>query len=67
MRRTVPFKGPASVLPPSLPVDLSSLDVGQKVTLRDLQVHPLMQLCIKDASLPVCKIAGSRSLAAAQS
>ena len=65
MRRTVPYKGPASVMPPSLPVDLSVLDVGKKVVLSDIPAHPEMKLLVHDPSLPVCKIAGSRSLASA--
>ncbi|GJP55695.1 hypothetical protein CLOM_g14633, partial [Closterium sp. NIES-68] len=54
-----------SAIPPFLEVDLSSLDVGHKITLADVarQVDPRLRLLLADVSHPVCKIAGSRSLA----
>ncbi|CAI5486847.1 unnamed protein product, partial [Closterium sp. Naga37s-1] len=65
MRRTLPFSCPPSAIPPFVEVDLSALDVGHKITLADVarQVDPRLRLLLADVSHPVCKIAGSRSLA----
>ncbi|XP_062096888.1 uncharacterized protein LOC133802568 [Humulus lupulus] len=59
IKRTVKFLCPADVVPPFIDVDLSELDVGQKLVVGDLKVHPaLMPLHPKEE--PVCKIAGTR-------
>lgn len=59
IKRTVKFLCPADVIPPYIDVDLSELDVGQKVVMGDLKVHPALKLKqVKDE--PVCKIMGAR-------
>lgn len=63
IRRTVRYECPASSIPPFIEVDLTNLKVGQKILLRDLPVSSDLKLVLKDASLPVCKIGGSSSLA----
>ncbi|KAL3675106.1 hypothetical protein R1sor_025054 [Riccia sorocarpa] len=62
MKRVVAYVCPADAIPPYLEVDLSTLDVGQKILLRDLKVDPRLHLCQKDNSLPVVKIMGTRSM-----
>ncbi|KAG6555903.1 hypothetical protein Mapa_002545 [Marchantia paleacea] len=62
MKRVVPFVCPADAIPPFLEVDLSTLDVGHKILLRDLKVDPRLQLCHTDSSLPILKIMGTRSM-----
>ncbi|XP_058086325.1 uncharacterized protein LOC131233573 [Magnolia sinica] len=59
IKRTVKYLCPADIVPPYIDVDLSELDVGQKLTMGDLQVHPALKL-LRPAEEPVCKIMGSR-------
>ncbi|KAK4748625.1 hypothetical protein SAY87_015211 [Trapa incisa] len=54
IRRTVKYLCPADVIPPYIDVDLSELDVGQKLTMADLKVHPALKL-LKSKDEPVCK------------
>ncbi|KAL2623690.1 hypothetical protein R1flu_003895 [Riccia fluitans] len=62
MKRVVTYVCPADAIPPFLEVDLSTLDVGQKILLRDLKVDPRLKISHGDSSLPVVKIMGTRSV-----
>uniref|UniRef100_A0A2P2IRV9 Uncharacterized protein n=2 Tax=Rhizophora mucronata TaxID=61149 RepID=A0A2P2IRV9_RHIMU len=57
--RTAKFLCPADIIPPYIEVDLSKLEVGQKILMGDLKVHPALKL-IQQEDFPVCKIMGSR-------
>ncbi|XP_004296723.1 PREDICTED: uncharacterized protein LOC101294747 [Fragaria vesca subsp. vesca] len=59
INRTVKFLCPADVIPPYIEVDLSELDVGQKLVMGDLKAHPTLKL-IQSKDEPICKIMGSR-------
>ncbi|XP_050372407.1 uncharacterized protein LOC126790272 [Argentina anserina] len=59
IKRKVKFLCPADVIPPYIEVDLSELDVGQKIVMGDLRVHPTLKL-IQSKDEPICKIMGSR-------
>ncbi|XP_024985627.1 uncharacterized protein LOC112521155 [Cynara cardunculus var. scolymus] len=59
IKRTVKFICPADIIPPFIEVDLSELDVGQKLVMGDLKVHPALKLA-RSKDEPVCKIAGAR-------
>ncbi|KAM1320593.1 uncharacterized protein LOC126600089 isoform X2 [Malus sylvestris] len=59
IKRTVKFLCPADVIPPYIDVDLSELDVNQKIVMGDLKVHPDLKL-LQSKNEPVCKIAGAR-------
>lgn len=59
IKRTVKFRCPADVVPPYIDVDLSELDVGQKLVMGDLEVHPALKL-IQSKDEPVVKIMGAR-------
>ncbi|MED6169784.1 hypothetical protein PIB30_024598 [Stylosanthes scabra] len=59
IKRTVKFLCPADIIPPYIDVDLSELDVGQKLVMGDLIVHPALKL-IQSKDEPVCKIMGQR-------
>lgn len=59
IKRTVKYLCPADIVPPYIDVDLSELDVGQKLVRGDLKVHPALRL-LQSAQEPVCKIMGSR-------
>lgn len=60
IKRTVKYLCPADIVPPYIDVDLSELDVGQKVLMGDLNVHPALKL-LQSKDEPVCKIAGARA------
>lgn len=60
IKRTVKFYCPSDIIPPFIEVDLSELDVGQKLVMGDLKVHPALKL-VQSSDLPVCKIAGARA------
>lgn len=59
IKRTAKFLCPADIIPPYIDVDLSELDVGQKLVMGDLKVHPALKL-LQSKDEPVCKIMGAR-------
>ncbi|GLT80589.1 hypothetical protein SLA2020_520220 [Shorea laevis] len=59
IKRTVRYLCPADIIPPYIEVDPSELDVGQKLVMGDLKVHPAPKLC-RSKDEPVCKIMGGR-------
>lgn len=61
IKRTVKFLCPADIVPPYIDVDLSELDVEQKILAGDLKVHPALKL-LRSKDEPVCKIAGGREV-----
>lgn len=67
MMRTVKYRCPGNAIPNGIEVDLSTLDMGEKILLRDLRVSDKLTLVKKDSSLPVCKVMGSRASASAAS
>ncbi|KAI4301025.1 hypothetical protein L6164_034344 [Bauhinia variegata] len=60
IKRTVKYLCPADIVPPYIDVDLSELDVGQKLVMGDLKVHPALKL-LQSKDEPVCKIMGARA------
>ncbi|KAJ0049647.1 hypothetical protein Pint_15076 [Pistacia integerrima] len=60
IKRTVKFICPADIVPPYIDVDLSELDLGQKLLMGDLKVHPALKL-VQSKDLPVCKVMGVRA------
>ncbi|XP_065854158.1 uncharacterized protein [Euphorbia lathyris] len=59
IKRTVKFLCPADIIPPYIDVDLSELDVGHKLVMGDLNVHPALKL-VQPKEQPVVKIMGAR-------
>ncbi|XP_020218824.1 uncharacterized protein LOC109802248 [Cajanus cajan] len=59
IKRTVKYLCPADIIPPYIDVDLSELDVGQKLVMGDLNVHPALKL-LQSKDEAVCKIMGQR-------
>ncbi|KAK2973771.1 hypothetical protein RJ640_018979 [Escallonia rubra] len=59
IKRKVKYLCPADIIPPYIEVDLSELDVGQKLVMGDLKVHPALKLLGSNEE-PICKIMGSR-------
>ncbi|KHN46740.1 50S ribosomal protein L25 [Glycine soja] len=59
IKRTVKYLCPADIIPPYIDVDLSELDVGQKLVMGDLKVHPALKL-LQPRDEAVVKIMGQR-------
>lgn len=59
IKRSVRYLCPADIIPPYIDVDLSELDVGEKLVMGDLKVHPALKL-IQSKDEPVLKIMGAR-------
>ncbi|PIM99285.1 hypothetical protein CDL12_28219 [Handroanthus impetiginosus] len=59
IKRKVKYLCPADIIPPYIDVDLSELDVGQKIVAGDLKVHPALKL-LRSKDEAVCKIMGAR-------
>ncbi|KAK8946396.1 hypothetical protein KSP39_PZI007164 [Platanthera zijinensis] len=60
IKRTVKYLCPADIVPPYIDVDLSELDVGQKILVKDLKVHPALKLLLPQDQ-PVCNLKGARA------
>ncbi|XP_060193934.1 uncharacterized protein LOC132623217 [Lycium barbarum] len=56
IRPTLKFLCPAEHIPQKIEVDVSQLDVEDKVSLQDIDVHPTWKLLSKNEAIPVCKI-----------
>lgn len=59
IKRTVKYLCPADIIPPYIDVDLSELDVGQKIVAGKLNVHPALKL-LRAEDEAVVKIMGAR-------
>lgn len=56
--RTVRCSCPGDAIPPHFVVNVSKLDLGDKVELAELHLPPHVSVAVKDAAHPVCKIGG---------
>lgn len=56
IRPTLKFLCPAEHIPQKIEVNISQLDVEDKVCLHDIDVHPMCKLLSKNEAVPVCKI-----------
>ncbi|KAK4346518.1 hypothetical protein RND71_032857 [Anisodus tanguticus] len=56
IRPTLKFLCPAEHIPQKIEVDVSQLDVEDKVSLNDIDVHPTWKLLSKNEIIPVCKV-----------
>ncbi|KAL3346515.1 hypothetical protein AABB24_025118 [Solanum stoloniferum] len=56
IRPSLKFLCPAENIPQKIEVDISQLDVEDKVSLHDINVHPTWKLLSKNEAIPVCKV-----------
>ncbi|KAH0698302.1 hypothetical protein KY290_015380 [Solanum tuberosum] len=56
IRPSLKFLCPAENIPQKIEVDISQLDVEDKVSLHDIDVHPAWKLLSKNEAIPVCKV-----------
>ncbi|GER33029.1 50S ribosomal protein L25 [Striga asiatica] len=59
IKRTIKYLCPADIIPPYIDVDLSELDVGEKIVAGNLNVHPALKL-LRPKDEVVVKIMGAR-------
>ncbi|RWR77303.1 50S ribosomal protein L25-like protein [Cinnamomum micranthum f. kanehirae] len=61
IRTSLQYLCPVEHIPPKIEVDLSNLDIGDKVLMSDVVVLPSLKLLSKNENMPVCKIMTTRS------
>ncbi|OVA10499.1 hypothetical protein BVC80_8985g34 [Macleaya cordata] len=60
MKRRLIYQGQAELIPQKIEVDVSNLDIGDKVFIRDLEVNPSLKLLIKNENFPICMITAAK-------
>lgn len=60
IRDNLKFLCPSEHIPSQVEVDVSTLDIGDRVSIHDVQIHPSLKLLSKNEALPVCKITATR-------
>ncbi|KAL5557089.1 hypothetical protein UlMin_039325 [Ulmus minor] len=56
IRTSLKYRCPAEHIPSKIEVDLSKLDIEDRVFIRDIEVHPSLKLLSKNEDMPICKI-----------
>ncbi|XP_057975725.1 uncharacterized protein LOC131163041 [Malania oleifera] len=56
IRMSLKYLCPAEHIPAKIEVDVSNLDIEDRVFMRDVKVHPSLKLLSKNEDMPVCKI-----------
>lgn len=56
IRTSLVYLCPAEHIPPKIEVDLTNLDIGDRVLMQDIPVHPSLKLLSKNETMPVCKV-----------
>ncbi|XP_062102093.1 uncharacterized protein LOC133811026 [Humulus lupulus] len=56
IRTSLKYICPAEHIPSKIEVDVSNLDVGDRIFIRDVEVHPSLKLLSKNEDMPICKI-----------
>ncbi|KAK9079916.1 hypothetical protein SSX86_001590 [Deinandra increscens subsp. villosa] len=60
IRASLKYKCPSEHIPQKIEVDISNLDIGDRVFMRDVKVHPSLELLSKNDLVPVCKIVAAK-------
>ena len=60
IRTSLNYLCPAEHIPPKIEVDISNLDIGDRVCLPDVKVHPSLKLLSKNDVIPICKIVATK-------
>lgn len=61
IRASLKYLCPSEHIPSKIEVDVSNLDIGDGVSMRDVQVHPSLKLLSKNETMPVCKIMATQA------
>ncbi|KAI3887851.1 hypothetical protein MKX03_015484 [Papaver bracteatum] len=54
----------AELIPPKIEVDISKLDIGDKLHLKDIGVSPSLKVLTKMENLPICKVISATKMEA---
>ncbi|XP_071711573.1 uncharacterized protein [Rutidosis leptorrhynchoides] len=60
IRTSLKYKCPSEHIPQKIEIDISNLDIGEKVFMKDIKVHPSLKLLSKNESLPICKVVAAK-------
>ncbi|KQK14194.1 uncharacterized protein LOC100829366 [Brachypodium distachyon] len=60
IRTSLVYLCPAEHIPPKIEVDLTNLDIGDRVLMNDIPVHPSLKLLSRNETMPVCKLLASK-------
>lgn len=56
IRTSLKYLCPSEHIPQKIEVDVSNLDIEDRVSIHDVTVHPSLKLLSKNESMPICKI-----------
>ena len=59
IRTSLKYVCPGEHIPSKIEVDVSNLDIGDRIFMRDVEVHPSLKLLSKNEDMPICKIVGT--------
>ncbi|CAH1421049.1 unnamed protein product [Lactuca virosa] len=60
IRTSLKYKCPSEHIPQKIEIDISNLDIGDKVFMKEVNVHSSLELLSKNESLPICKIVAAK-------
>ncbi|KAB1214667.1 50S ribosomal protein L25 [Morella rubra] len=60
IRTSLKYLCPAEHIPSKIEVDVSSLDIGDRILMGDVEVNPSLKLLSKNESMPICKIVATK-------
>lgn len=61
IRTSLKFTCPAEHIPSKIEVDVSNLDIGDRIFMHDVEFHPAMELLSKNDAIPICKVMSTKS------
>ncbi|CAJ1942743.1 unnamed protein product [Sphenostylis stenocarpa] len=56
IRPSLKYLGPSEHIPSKIVVDVSNLDIEDRIFIRDIEVHPSLKLLSKNENMPICKV-----------
>ncbi|PKI68706.1 hypothetical protein CRG98_010763 [Punica granatum] len=60
IRNSLKYSCLAEHVPSKIEVDVSNLDIDERVSMHDVKVHPSMKLLSKNETMPICKIVAAQ-------
>ena len=60
IRTSLQYLCPTEHIPQKIEVDLTTLDIGDRVLMHDVKVHPSLKLLSKNDTMPICKILATK-------
>ncbi|KAI3437387.1 Ribosomal_TL5_C domain-containing protein [Psidium guajava] len=61
IRTSLKFTCPSEHIPSKIEVDVSNLDIGDRIFMHDVEFHPSMELLSKSDAIPICKVMSTKS------